>query len=185
MGVHSFPAAGPLAPCCLMRRPINLMSAAAIAVAMAASTIPAAHAVGTTVKKTTITVVGHDAIVGINDNNQPGPTPGDVRTLSLTLADKRGVEVGRAEIVQTLTRQQGDVGTAVKIAVLNLPRGTITAMGTTDFVNFTDKASRPNDATEQIAVVGGTGAYRGASGQIDITVLPGFTSRWVITLESP
>jgi hypothetical protein len=161
------------------------MTAAAITVAMSVPAIPAAQALGQSAKKTTITVIGSDAVIGINDNNLPGPTPGDIRTLSLALSDKKGVALGRAEIVQTLTRQQGDIGTAVKIVVLNLPKGTITAMGTTDFVNFTDKVSRPNDAKEHIAVVGGTGAYRGASGQIDITLLPSFASRWVVTLEGP
>lgn len=167
-----------------MRRPAAFLTAAAITAAMFAPAIPTAQALGQTAKKTTITVIGSDAVLGINDTNQPGPTPGDIRTLSLVLSDRKGVAVGRAEIVQTLTRQQGDVGTAVKVVVLNLPKGTITGMGTTDFVNFTDKASRPDDGTEHIAVVGGTGAYRGASGQMDVTVLPSFASRWVITLES-
>lgn len=168
-----------------MRRPFTLITAAAITIAMSASAIPTAQALVQTAKKLTITLIASDAILGVNDNNLPGPTPGDIRTLSLTLSNKKGVALGRAEIVQTLTRQQGEIGTAVKSVVLNLPKGTITAMGTTDFVNFTDKASRPNDETEHIAVVGGTGAYRGASGHIDVIVLPGFTSRWIIAIDLP
>ena len=128
-----------------------------------------------------MTVVARDAILGINDNGAPGPTPGDIRTLSLTLF-RKGKSVGHADIVQTLTRQNGDVGTAVKVIVLKLPRGTITAIGQTKFTNLVDPNARPINLLEDIAVVGGTGAFLGASGQVRITVLPKFASRWVISL---
>ena len=39
------------------------------------------------------------------------------------------------------------------------------------------------DLIEQLAIAGGTGAYRGASGQIDVTVLPNFASQWTISLD--
>lgn len=71
----------------------------------------------------------------------------------------------------------------MKSVVISLPKGMIAVMGVVEFVNITDPASRPNDASEHLAVVGGTGAYRGASGEVDIAVLPGFTSRWTITLD--
>ena len=132
---------------------------------------------------TTITLIGSNAVLGITDSGQPGPTPGDVRTLSLMMSNAKGAPLGRAEILQTLTRQQGDVGTAMKSVVISLPKGMIAVMGVVEFVNITDPASRPNDASEHLAVVGGTGAYRGASGEVDIAVLPGFTSRWTITFD--
>ncbi len=130
-----------------------------------------------------ITLTGSDASLGIDDLNLPGSTLGDVRTLSLALTNTKGQPAGRAEIVQTLTHISGNVGTAVKIVVLNLPRGTITATGTTEFTDFTNPQARPNDKTEHIAITGGTNAYRSASGQIDIEVLPNFTSRWIIQLQ--
>ena len=130
-----------------------------------------------------LTLIGSNAILGINDNGQPGPSPGDIRTLSLTLSNTRDVAVGRAEIVQTLTRQQGDIGTAVKVVVIELPRGTLTVLGTVDFTNFTESSARPIDTNEALAVVGGTGAYRGVGGQVDIQVLPDFKSRWIIRLK--
>lgn len=113
----------------------------------------------------------------------PGPTPGDIRTLSLALTNMRNQPAGRAEIVQTLTRQGSASGTAVKVVVLTLPRGVITAIGQTEFANFTDPQGRPRDLVERLAITGGTGAYRGASGDIDVEMLPNFTSRWTISLD--
>lgn len=131
----------------------------------------------------TITLIGSGATVGIDDENVAGPSPGDVRTLSLALTNAKKQPAGRVEIVQTLTHINGNVGTAVKVVVLNLPRGAITGQGFTEFTDFTNPQSRPNGDTEQIAITGGTGAYRGASGQIDVQVLPNFTSRWIISLD--
>jgi hypothetical protein len=67
--------------------------------------------------------------------------------------------------------------------VLNLPKGSISILGTTQFTDITDPTGRPNDSTEQLAIVGGTGAYQGAYGQADIHVLPDFTSRWALRLR--
>jgi len=161
----------------------------AVGVAVACSTVltlactPVAHAANQPVKPAVLTLIGSNAVLGITDTGATGPTPGDTRTLSLTMSTPKGAAVGRAEIVQILTRQQGDVGTAVKTVVISLPKGSISVMGVVEFINFTDPTSRPNDATEHLAVVGGTGAYRGAGGEVDIAVLPGFASRWTITLD--
>lgn len=130
-----------------------------------------------------ITLTGSNATLGIADLNAKGPTPGDIRTLSLDLTNGKGQPAGRVDVVQTLTRQDGTLGTALKHVVLSLPRGTITGFGQTQFTDITDPKSRPNDLTEQIAVTGGTGAFRGAKGTIDIVVLPDFTSRWIISLD--
>jgi hypothetical protein len=99
------------------------------------------------------------------------------------MSDTQGNPVGNAEIVQTLTRQQGEIGTAVKVTVIELPKGTLTVIGNADFVNFTSPTARPTDTNEELAVVGGTGIYRGVGGQVDIQVLPDFKSRWVIRLK--
>ena len=107
----------------------------------------------------------------------------DIRTLSLALTNTKNQPAGRVEIVQTLTRQGSTTGTAVKVVVLTLPRGVITATGQTEFADFTDPQGRPRDLVERLAITGGTGAYRGASGQIDVEVLPNFTSRWTISLD--
>ena len=62
-------------------------------------------------------------------------------------------------------------------------KGVIGAQGLTRLADFSDPTSRPNDRIEQLAIVGGTGAYRGASGILDIVVLPGFRSRWIVDLD--
>lgn len=131
---------------------------------------------------TRLTFIGSDAKLGINDNGTPGSSAGDVRTLSLTLSTKRGAVVGSVDVVQTLT-DEARVDRAVKVVVISLPKGIITAQGLTTFADFSNAASRPNDRIEQLAIVGGTGAYRGASGILDIVVLPGFTSRWIVDLD--
>lgn len=43
-----------------------------------------------------------------------------------------------------------------------------------------DPLDRPKDGTDYVAVVGGTGKYRGISGEADVTIQSGFKSRWVI-----
>jgi hypothetical protein len=72
---------------------------------------------------------------------------------------------------------------ALCVMVISLPKGIITAQGLTTFTDFTNPAGRPNDRTERLAVVGGTGPYRGAAGIVDIVVLPEFKSRWIISLD--
>lgn len=163
----------------MLRRVVTaLMGGALLTLLVAAPTVQAAPK-----SAQVITVIGSNAILAIDDENVPGPSPGDVRTLSLSLANAKGQPAGRADIVQTLTRQDGNVGTALKVVELTLPKGTITAMGLTEFTNFTDPQGRPNDETEQIAIVGGTGAFVGAKGSIDIVVLPDFASKWVIRIS--
>lgn len=129
-----------------------------------------------------ITAYGGNAAVGIDDLNAAGPSPGDIRTLSLDLAAEDGSALGEVHVVQTLTRQRDGVGTALKQIAIKLPKGEITATGTTTFEDITSPTARPDDTTEQLAVVGGTGEYVGASGEVDITVLPEFRSKWVIRI---
>ncbi len=126
--------------------------------------------------------IGKDAKLGINDNGAPGSSAGDVRTLALTMTTASGTVVGTVDVVQTLT-DEGAVDRAVKTLVITLPKGTISGMGLTTFNDFISPTSRPNDRVEQIAIVGGTGKYRGASGVIDIEILPNFNSRWRISLD--
>ena len=129
-----------------------------------------------------LVLIGKDAKLGINDNGAPGSSAGDVRTLALTMTTASGTVVGTVDVVQTLT-DEGAVDRAVKTLVISLPKGTISGMGLTTFNDFISPTSRPNDRIEQIAIVGGTGKYRGASGVIDIEILPNFNSRWRISLD--
>ena len=152
-------------------------------ITMASLNVVAPPATATEKPSRVITLTGSDAKLGIDDLNMPGSSLGDVRTLSLALTNTKGQPAGRVEIVQTLTHISGTTGTAVKVVVINLPRGRITGLGVTEFTDFTNPQSRPNDQTEHIAITGGTKAFRNASGQIDVKVLPNFASRWIIQLD--
>lgn len=162
-----------------MRRLLPALAATVAALALAAPTASAANGPVETLRLT-----GSQAVVGIADTGEKGPTPGDIRTLSLGLVDAGGRPMGRVEVTQILTLQTPTGGTAIKSFVMTLPKGTITGTGTAGFTDITDPASRPNDATERLVVTGGSGRYLGASGTVDITVLPGFTSRWVVRLAT-
>lgn len=154
----------------------GLLLAAAVLAGPAAAPASAAD-IGSGRAKPNLMLIGSNARLGFNDNGAPGSSVGDVRTLALTMSTAGGRAVGTADIVQTLT-DEAEVDRAVKVVVISLPKGTIAIQGLTTFTDFMDPASRPNDETEQLAIVGGTGAYRGAAGSVDITLLPGFRSRW-------
>mgnify|MGYP006279212217 CR=1 FL=1 len=131
----------------------------------------------------TMVLIGSDAQVGIVDNSPAGASPGDVRTLSVKLAKTNGTDMGEAQVVETLTRHVGTLGTAVKLVVLDLPQGTITATGHADYDNFTSFDSGPNEPNERLTIIGGSGPYRGATGQVDVKSLPDLKSRWTIVLN--
>lgn len=156
-----------------------LATSAALASSSAPGGVPSLGRLGHR-RPTVITGYASNAVLGIDDLNAPGASPGDIRTLSLDLAAEDGSGLGEVHVVQTLTRQQGAGGTAVKQIAIKLTEGEIVAFGTTVFEDFTSPTSRPDDTEEQLAVVGGTGAYLGASGFVDITVLPEFRSKWEI-----
>jgi hypothetical protein len=44
-----------------------------------------------------------------------------------------------------------------------------------------DPLDRPIAGTDYVAVVGGTGKYRGISGEADVIIRPGFKSKWIIS----
>ena len=159
--------------------PAAILAALAIVVGTVVAARPA-EAGGPKAPKHTVLLVGSGAVLGINDLGDVGPTPGDIRTLSLALSTEGGEPRGRAEIVQTLTRQVADVGTAMKSVVLTLDDGAVTALGLTTFADFTSPSGRPSDPIERIAITGGTGAYKRAAGEVEITVLPEFRSKWLI-----
>ena len=50
-------------------------------------------------KSMVLTLIGSGAVLGIFDTGEKGPTPGDVRTLSLTMSNTKSVPVGQAEVV--------------------------------------------------------------------------------------
>ena len=128
-----------------------------------------------------ITLFASNPILGLNDSNEPGSSEGDIRTLSLTLSNVNGKKVGTANIVQTLVRAQVGNNVAVKSWVLDLRGGTISGQGITKFTDMMDPLDRPIEGTDYVAVVGGTGKYRGITGEADVIIRPGFKSKWIIS----
>jgi hypothetical protein len=159
---------------------VAVLASLALLVALPAAPVLAAGSLAT--KPSRLAYFGTDARLGFNDNGAAGSSAGDVRTLALTLRTASGSAVGTIDVVQTLT-DEGAVDRAIKVLVITLPKGTISAQGLTAFDDFINPASRPNDRVEQLAIVGGTGKYRGASGIVDIEVLPNFRSRWIISID--
>ena len=128
-----------------------------------------------------ITLFASNPILGLNDSNEPGSSEGDIRTLSLTMLNANGKKVGTANIIQTLVRAQVGNNVAVKTWVLDLRGGTISGQGITKFTDMMDPLDRPIEGTDYVAVVGGTGKYRGISGEADVIIRPGFKSKWIIS----
>jgi len=85
--------------------------AAGVVMALGLTSAGTAQAADRPTKPMVLTLIGSGAVLGIFDTGEKGPTPGDVRTLSLTMSNSKAVPIGQAEVVQTLTRQQGNVGT--------------------------------------------------------------------------
>ncbi len=131
----------------------------------------------------TLVLVGSNPVFGINDNGLAGSTPGDVRTLSLTMSTPQGREVGLVHVVQTLTRHEAAHDYALDQVVLVLKGGAIVATGTDEFSDFTDPGVAPID-NEHMAITGGTGKYLGAIGTLDFVARPDRTSKWVFRIVS-
>ena len=165
-----------------MNRQLIVAALTSLALLVALPATPVLAAGSPTTKPTRLAYFGTDARLGFNDNGVPGSSEGDVRTMALTLRTATGSAVGTVDIVQTLT-DEAATDRAVKVLVITLPKGAIMAQGLTTFDDFINPASRPNDRVEQLAIVGGTGKYRGASGMVDIEVLANFRSRWIIWID--
>jgi len=159
---------------------VAALASLALLVVLPVTPVLAAGSLAT--KPTRLAYFGTDARLGFNDHGVAGSSAGDVRTMALTLRTATGSAVGAVDIVQTLTGEAA-VDRAVKVLVITLPKGAIMAQGLTTFDDFINPASRPNDPIEQLAIVGGTGKYRGASGIVDVEVLPNFRSRWIISID--
>jgi hypothetical protein len=97
------------------------------------------------------------------DLGAPGPSLGDEFVASETLS-RRGHEVGEAGIVCTTTEVVGpyDVQTLHCVATLSLRKGQITLQGLIEVQGMDD----PGPFT--VAITGGTGKFRGASGEARI-----------------
>jgi hypothetical protein len=92
------------------------------------------------------------------DHGPAGPSTGDYFVLRNTLRDDRGKKVGTSAGTFTLV----DAATSLRLCTvtLQLPPGTLTLQGL---------ATVPGTVDNTVAVTGGTGLYRDASGEVTFT----------------
>jgi hypothetical protein len=152
-----------------MRRTI-LAAAAAAAITATAMLGPAgAFAAPSQGRTTTIALVAHFTKASLVDAGDPGPSAGDQQVVAGTLT-KGNAKAGRfGFICEFLTT--GAHAAEECSGTGSLSGGTITVAG----------ASRQSDTDHKWAVVGGTGAYRNATGQALIHDVDDTTSN--VTLE--
>lgn len=136
-----------------MRRTI-LAAAAAAAITATAMIGPAgAFAAPSQGRTTSIQLVAHFTQASLVDAGDPGPSAGDQQVVVGTLT-KGGEKAGRFGFVCEFLNATSNSAEECS-ATGSLRRGTITLEG----------ASRQSDTDHRWAVVGGTGAYRNATGQ--------------------
>ena len=128
-----------------------------------------------------ITLFASNPILVLNDSNEHGPSEGNIRTLSLNMSNANGKKMGTTNIIQTLVRAQVGNNVAPKTWVLDLRGGTISGQRIIKSTDMMDSLDRPIEGTDYFAAVGGTGKYRGISGEADVIIRPGLKSNWIIS----
>jgi hypothetical protein len=108
------------------------------------------------------------------DLGDAGNSVGDEFVFSETLA-RHGVDVGESGIACTLTEIASyDMITANCIGTLRLPRGQITIQGLVSFQG----EGQPDPFS--VAITGGTGAYRRASGEMRVRELSDTVAKYTL-----
>lgn len=116
-----------------------------------------------------ITLFASNPILVLNDSNEHGPSEGNIRTLSLNMSNANGKKMGTTNIIQTLVRAQVGNNVAAITWVLDLRGGTISGQRIIKSTDMMDPLDRPIEGTDYFAAVGGTGKYRGISGEADVS----------------
>jgi hypothetical protein len=137
-----------------VKKLVLLCVAGALAAAITTAVAPAA-----TTKSITIQLVEKDIAFNFVDNPPKGgknkpPSMGDSFEFTSALLAKTGKRVGHLDAMCTVT-SPGANGSSTCTGVLRLPGGQLAAVALVPTQN-----NRPQD----ISIVGGTGAYAGASG---------------------
>lgn len=107
------------------------------------------------------------------DLGEEGLGPGDVRLGYRALTDGIGFPVGHYRWINTLLDPptgSGHPAESLMMDVLALHDGQIHTQSLLDVVRRHDATDKPHPADFTAAVIGGTGAYSGARGTIDVTV---------------
>jgi len=134
-----------------------VLALVALGVLLFGTGVASAHGGG----KTTLRVVGTEIQSQFLDLGDTGPSLGDELIFSESLA-VGGRDVGMSGVVCTVTHAMApyDVLTYQCVGTLSLRRGQITAQG------LLEVQGEDDTGPWTVAITGGTGAYRGASGEI-------------------
>lgn len=155
----------------------GLKWSAAAAAAVLLLEAGAAHAAGTDCGA--FTLIGGEKGVNVVDNPPAGKSPGDVRAGWRRLADENGVAAGSVHYVAVLTEPGADGGDVLAgDYYVRLAAGTIAAQTLYQLLDSTDTSQKAQNAV--LIVTGGTGAFAGASGTIEIVA--GEAPRYVFDL---
>lgn len=161
-----------------------LLLASAMSVAFAGASLAAGSSSNQTDRRPiikTITLVQAPPVLKAVD--QPEQPPGTLVVYRAELMNLKGVKQGYlAGSIFTVDLQNDNPSDQLRERSLNfqLPKGTILARGISSYPP-NDRELRPN-APVVIAVIGGTGVYIGASGEVTTTRLTDGSYRQVITL---
>jgi hypothetical protein len=125
------------------------------------------------------TLVGGEKGVNVVDHPPVGKSPGDVRAGWRRLADESGTAAGSVHYVAVLT-EPGAAGGDVLAGdyYVRLGGGTIAAQTLYQLPDSTDTSQKAQNAV--LIVTGGTGAFAGAGGTIEIVA--GEAPRYVFDL---
>lgn len=143
-----------------MRTRLRTCAAAVAILAIAVFSFGPAVASAQAKGKQTLRILATEDQSDFLDLGSTGPSLGDQLVFSETLS-QRGEDVGTGGVVCTIVAAQPPYATLTFhcVATLSLERGQITLQGLVEFQGEDD----PGPWT--VAITGGTGRYRGASGQ--------------------
>jgi hypothetical protein len=162
------------------------MRSPAFAVVAGALSLTALGACGNDEKTMHMTLISSATKVVQSDSGRRGPSPADVRALSQPLETQSGRPAGRLDgtvIISDQVRQGSELREfRVGTIQLTLERGNLVAAGV--YVS-TPRAIVPARGGTKRPIIGGTGVYRGARGELTQTALPGGRIKNVIDIEVP
>lgn len=153
---------------------VGLLTGAGIS----ASGAPSAETAGPKkkVRPATLVLFGRDSVTTNVDNSPDGPSVGDEVVITAALFAKRsgGKSVGRLDVHRVVTSTDGGQTRVVDQISETLSRGQIVAAGSSTFSGIPGQLA--GDLANR-SVVGGTGAYRLARGELQTKIVGGGVTR--------
>jgi hypothetical protein len=127
------------------------------AIALAAGTVSVVASADASPGPRRLHFIEHEVTSDMIDNGAPDFSAGDVFTIHSNMLDEAHRSVGRADIYGVVTEALPDEQSFAGTGMLHLPGGSI---------SFASGGFEPEHILA--AITGGTGVYRGASGEIAV-----------------